>query len=180
MLLSAERSVLVVIDEQERLVPAIHEHERVVRNTTILMDAAAALDVPVLVSEQYPRGLGPTVTVVRQRVDAAAVVEKIHFSCAAEPAFLEKLEATGRSQIVLAGTEAHVCVLQTALGLAGQGRTVALVADATSSRTPANAELGIARMARAGVEIVSTEMVVFEWLHRAGTPVFKTVSALIK
>lgn len=187
MLLSAQRSVLVIVDEQERLLPAIHEGDRVVRNTGILLDAAAALNVPVLVSEQYPRGLGPTLPAVRQRLDArkpedVAVVEKIHFSCAEEPGFLKRLAAFGRDQIVLAGTEAHVCVLQTALGLLekGVGGGVALVADATSSRTPANAERGIARMEKAGAEIVTTEMVVFEWLHRAATPEFKTVSALIK
>lgn len=186
MLLSAQRSILVVVDEQERLLPAIHDSERVVRNTGILLDAAAALGVPVLVSEQYPRGLGGTVPAVRERLAVraladVAVVEKMHFSCAEEPAFLERLAAFGRSQIVLVGTEAHVCVLQTALGLVDKGfGGVVLVADAVSSRTPANAERAIARMERAGAEIVTTEMVVFEWLHRAGTPEFKSVSALIK
>lgn len=180
MLLSHERSTLVVVDVQERLAPAVHAHDRVIRNTGILLDSARALGVPVLVSEQYPKGLGPTVPALRDKLDGAAVVEKIHFGCAGEPEFLRRLDALDREQIVLCGMEAHVCVLQTALGLRALGRTVYLVADATSSRVPANAELGIARMRGAGVEIVSTEMVVFEWLHRAGTPAFKTLSALIK
>ncbi|HYH40175.1 MAG TPA: hydrolase [Azospirillum sp.] len=180
MLLSPERSTLVVVDVQERLAPAIHEAGRVIRNAGILLDSAGALGIPVLASEQYPRGLGATVPALRERLPADAVVEKIHFACTGEPGFVQRLDAFGRDQIVVCGMEAHVCVLQTVLGLRAMGRAVTLVADAVSSRAPANAELAIARMRAHGVEIVSTEMVVFEWLQRAGTPVFKTLSTLIK
>ena len=180
MLLSPERSALLVVDVQERLAPAVHAADRVVRNAGILLDSANALGVPVLASEQYPRGLGATVPALRERLPAGAVVEKVHFACTGEPGFVERLDAVGRDQIVLCGMEAHVCVLQTALGLRALGRTVHLVADGVSSRVPDNAELAIARMRDHGVEIVSTEMVVFEWLQRAGTPAFKALSALIK
>jgi len=180
MLLSPERSVLVVVDVQERLAPAVHAADRVIRNVGILLDSAKRLAIPVLASEQYPRGLGVTVPAVRERLSDDAVVEKIHFSSTGEPGFMQRLDAFGRDQIVLTGMEAHVCVLQTALGLRAMGRKVYIVADATSSRTPGNAELGIERMRENGVEIVTTEMVVFEWLQRAGTPEFKALSALIK
>lgn len=180
MLLSSERSALLVVDVQERLEPAVHAHDRVVRNVGILLDSARQLGIPVLASEQYPKGLGSTVAAVRERLPVDAVVEKIHFSCTAEPGFVQRLDAFARDQIVLCGMEAHVCVMQTALGLRAMGRKVYIVADATSSRSPGNAELGVERMRENGVEIVTTEMVVFEWLQRAGTPDFKALIELIK
>jgi len=180
MLLSHERSVLVVVDVQERLMPAVHEGERVVRNAGVLLKTAALLGVPTLATEQYSKGLGPTAASLRDLLPPDAIVEKIHFSAAYEPSFMSRLDALGRDQIVLCGSEAHVCVMQTALGLRALGRTVCLVADATSSRTPANAEAGIARMRSNGVEIATTEMVAFEWLHRADVPAFKSVLAHIK
>lgn len=180
MLVSSERSVLVVVDIQEKLMPAIAESERVERNAATLLKAAALLGVPAFATEQYPKGLGPTAASLRALLPPDGVVEKITFSAALEPAFLERLERLGRRQIVLAGSEAHVCVMQTALSLVGLGFEVVLVADAVSSRVPANAELGIARMRAAGATIVSTEMVLFEWLERAGTPAFKAVLELIR
>ncbi|MBK1836182.1 hydrolase [Azospirillum sp. YIM B02556] len=181
MILRAQDSVLLVVDVQERLLPAIHESGRVVRNAGMLLKAAAALSVPVLVTEQYPRGLGPTVEAVRADLPAGTpVIEKITFGCTGEPAFNAAVGELNRSQIVLCGTEAHVCVMQTALGLRRQGHAVYLVADAVSSRTPANHAMALERMRDAGVTIVTTEMVLFEWMERAGTPVFKVISALVK
>lgn len=190
MLLSADRSALVVIDIQERLAPAVHAGERIVHNVTVLLRAARRLGVPVLATEQYPKGLGRTLPAVADHLPAehlpaehlpgGGVIEKMHFGCVGEAAFNERLAGLDRRQIVLTGMEAHVCVLQTALGLVEQGLDVFIVADATSSRTAANAELGIERMRANGVEVVTTEMVVFEWLHKAGTPAFKELSRLIK
>jgi len=181
MLVRAEESVLVVVDVQARLLPAIHESERVLRNVGILLKAAEALSVPVLLTEQYAKGLGETVEAVRAALPAGTpVLEKITFASTGEPSFVAALESLGRRRVVLCGTEAHVCVLQTALGLLGLGYTVHLVADAVSSRTSANHAAAVERMRAAGVSIVTTEMVVFEWMERAGTPVFKTVSALIR
>ncbi|WP_029008053.1 isochorismatase family protein [Azospirillum halopraeferens] len=180
MLLSSERSVLLLIDIQEKLAPAVSGADAVVRNAGILLDAAAAVAVPVLASEHYPKGIGVTVSALRERLAPESVFEKIHFSCCGEAGFLDRLDATGRDQIVIMGTEAHVCVLQTALALAGQGRNVFLVADAVGSRDPRNAELAVARMRAAGITIVSTEMVVFEWAQRGGTPVFKSLLSLIR
>ncbi|OYD85171.1 hydrolase [Azospirillum brasilense] len=180
MLLSSQRSVLVVVDIQEKLMPAIAESERVERNAATLLKAAGLLGVPAFATEQYPRGLGPTAASLRALLPPDGVVEKISFSAAREPAFLERLERLGRRQVVLAGSEAHVCVMQTALSLVGLGYDVVLVADAVSSRVAANAELGIARMRAAGATIVSTEMVLFEWMERSDIPAFKAVLELIR
>lgn len=180
MLLSAERSVLLLVDLQERLLPAIAEAPRVIRNGGILLEAARELQVPVLASEQYPRGLGPTVPDLARRLPAGSTVEKLAFACTGEPAFVTRLGQLDRPQIVVAGVEAHVCVLQTALGLQAAGYAPAVVADAVSSRAPASVEQALARLRANGIETVTTEMVIFEWLGRAGTPAFKAVSALIR
>lgn len=180
MLLNSERSVLLVVDVQERLMPVVLESERVARNVGILLKAARLLGVPVLASEHYPKGLGPTVAVLRDLLPPDSVVEKISFSCTGAPAFLERLERTGRRQIVVAGAETHVCVMQTSLSLKALGYDVALVADASSSRAASNVDLGQARLRANGVEIVSTEMTVFEWLGRGDVPAFKAALDLIK
>ena len=180
MLLSAARSCLVVVDIQERLAPAVANPEGVIRRVGILMRAAQRLGVPILVSEQYPKGLGPSVPEVASLAPVGATVAKLHFSCAAEPEFAKRVEALDRDLVVVAGMEAHVCVLQTALGLKEAGYCVAVVADAVTSRRELDRSMALERMRGEGVTIVTTEMVVFEWLHRAATPEFKELSALIK
>lgn len=180
MLIKADRSALVVIDVQERLAPAIHEADRVVDNTAVLMQAAARLGVPTLVTEQYPKGLGRTVSPLADLMPDSGPLEKVHFSCAADPGFTLKFGEVGRSQAVLAGMESHVCVNQTALELLEGGTQVFVVADATSSRRPESHRTAMDRLRAAGATIVTTEMVVFEWLQKAGTPEFKEVSKLIK
>lgn len=180
MLLNSKRSVLLVVDVQERLMPAIHDSARVAANVGILLKAARLIGIPVLASEHYPKGLGPTVAAVRDLLPPDSVVEKISFSCAGEPSFMDRLERTGRRQIVLAGAESHVCVMQTALSLRALDYEVALVGDASSSRTAGNVALAQARLRANGVEIVSTEMVAFEWLGRGDAPAFKAVLDLIK
>lgn len=180
MILRSGQSALVVIDIQERLMPAIHEADRVVRNAGILLKAAHALSVPILATEQYPRGLGPTIPAVADQLPADTAIEKLTFAATGEAVFLDRLAMLSRRQIVLCGTEAHVCVLQSALGLLEAGYEVFVTADAVSSRTPANAAAALERLRGEGVRIVTTEMVVFEWMERAGTPQFKAVSALVK
>lgn len=173
-------ALLLIVDVQQRLAPAIADAATAVRNTSILLAAAKRLSLPTLVSEQYPKGLGTTIEPLREHLSAQQIIEKTHFSCTAEPAVLARIQDAGRRQIVLTGMETHVCVLQTALGLIEAGFDVFAVEDAVGSRTERNKQLGIERMRAAGANIVSTEMVVFEWLHRAGTPEFKELSALIK
>ena len=173
-LLRAEESRLVVVDVQQRLVPAIHDAERVVASIAWLVGVAARLGVPVAAVEQYPQGLGPTVESLRSLIPATAIAAKRTFSCA-EDGCLDALPGAQRPQVVLAGIEAHVCVLQSALGLAARGAEVYVVADAVGSRDPANRNLALERMRQAGVAIVSREMAAFEWLHHAGDDRFRAV-----
>jgi len=180
MLIQCAASLLLVVDIQEKLAPAIHDSEQVTANSVRLLAGARLLGVPAFVSEQYVKGLGPSVAAIQAAAVNARFFEKIHFSCAAEPGVVEMLRATGRQQILLTGTETHVCVLQTALGLLAAGFDVFLVADAASSRTPENRQAAIERLRAAGVHIVTTEMVLFEWLHRAATDDFRALLPLIK
>ncbi|MCH8504455.1 MAG: hydrolase [Ectothiorhodospiraceae bacterium] len=175
MLMNAGSSCLLVVDVQERLTPAIHEGERVVDNAGWLIKVAREVDVPVRLTEQYPKGLGPTVPAVRSLVLDEELLEKIHFSSMASDHIRRELATLGRRQIVIAGTEAHVCVLQTSLGLLKEGYEVFVVADAVSSRRAADVELALQRLAQHGAQGVSREMVAFEWLGRADTEVFRRV-----
>lgn len=175
MLIERDRSALLVVDIQERLLPHIHEGKTVLDNAVWLVKIAQRLGVPVMVSEQYPKGIGPTVAVLRGLTPAEAIVEKLHFSCAAAKC-LDGLPGSERPQVVVVGTESHVCVQQTALGLKGQGREVFVVADAVGSRKPLDKELALARMRSHGIDIVSREMVAFEWLKQAGTDEFREIS----
>ena len=177
MLLHASQSVLMVVDVQARLLPAMAEPDLVTGNSVKLVAAAKRLAIPVLVSEQYPKGLGPTVDSLKE---AGTVLAKLSFSCAADPGIAQALERLGRRQIVLCGIESHVCVLQTALGLKAKGYEVAVVWDAVSSRKLADKELAAPRLRAGGVSLIGTEMAIFEWLGAAGTPEFKELSALIK
>lgn len=180
MLIERADSLLLVVDVQERLAPAIHDADSATANNVRLLKAASQLNVPAFVSEQYVRGLGHSLPEIRSAAVNAEFFEKIHFGCAAEPGVVDRLLATGRRQILVTGMETHVCVLQSALGLKALDFDVFLVADAASSRTPENRQQAIERMRACGVHIVTTEMVLFEWLHRAGTDDFRTVLPLIK
>ncbi len=176
MLMKIETSCLLAVDFQERLMPAVHDTDHIVANAAWLIQIAQRLNVPVLASEQYPRGLGHPVAAIRELLPAEAFMEKLHFSCAAERDCMRRIDALGRQQIVVIGAEAHVCVLQTALDLHAAGRDVYLVADAVSSRSPRDVELALERMRAEGVRVVSREMVVFEWLHQAGDDRFREIS----
>jgi nicotinamidase-related amidase len=180
MLIERDKSCLLVVDVQEKLVPAMADPAGVIRNAGILMQAAARLGIPLAVSEQYPQGLGTTVPELRALAPDAARVAKLSFSCAGDPALQQRIKETQRSLIVIAGLEAHVCVLQSALGFRQAGYGIVVVADAISSRTPANRDAALQRLRENGVEVATTEMVVFEWLGLAGTPEFKELSRLIK
>ncbi len=182
MLLHADTSCLIVIDMQERLVPAMQAPARTIRNARILITAAQELAVPVLLTEQYPKGLGATVPELAKAATAAhaAILPKMHFSCMEDQDFATAFAATGRKQAVIAGMEAHICVMQTAISLMDQSYEVFVVTDATSSRTLESEKACLDRLQACGAGIVTTEMVVFEWLGRAGTPAFKALLPLIK
>jgi len=176
-------SQVVVVDIQARLCPAMADGNTVLTRTGVLLQAAELLDVPVLISEQYPKGLGPTEGEVLASSPSAKIFSKMTFSCARDAAMAEAfstLRAAGRNQIVICGIEAHVCVAQTALDLASGGAEVFVVADAVSSRRDSDRQAALARFRDYGISIVTSEMVAFEWLEKAGTDDFKAVSALIK
>jgi len=175
--LSRTSSALVVVDLQGRLMPVIEAGDRVVARTLFLARVAETLGVPALFTEQNPSGLGPTVAPLKPFVEQIFV--KRHFGAAREPGFFERLPPN-RDTIVVTGAEAHVCVLQTVLGLRERGYGVAVVADAVGSRYAADKEAGLRRMAEHGAEIVTAEMVAFEWLDTCDHPDFKAVIGLIK
>jgi nicotinamidase-related amidase len=184
MLLARDKSQLLIVDVQEKLLDAISGKDRVVERCVRLVRAARTLDVPITLSEQYPQGLGPTVDPIREAVaNAGFVIDKVEFSCMRNAKLrdrLHELRRQGRPQVVIAGTEAHVCVMQTAIDLEGQGFESFVVADAIGSRSNVNRKRAIARMLKAGTDIVDSEMVLFEWLERAGTREFKELHALVK
>jgi len=180
MLMRAENSSLLIVDVQERLAPVMSDPRRVISGCALLMRAARRLEVPVIASEQYPKGIGPTVFDLREWLPPEGAVEKLHFSCADEPVILDRLAGTGRRQVVLAGIEAHICLLQSAIGLQEKGYEPFVVVDASASRRPENEEAAWIRLRQAGIPTVSVEMVVFEWLRVAGTPAFKELVALVK
>lgn len=183
MLLSAAKSSLLLVDMQERLLPAMSGGDEVERRCSILLKAAKALDVPVTVSEQYPRGLGHTVSGLKAEIGNAPVFEKLAFSAWRDDALKTHMirhHEQGRPQVIVAGIEAHVCVLQSAVDLATAGFGVFAVADAMASRASSSLDLALARMRHAGIEVVNAEMAVFELLGRAGTAEFKALSGLIR
>ena len=171
-----EDSVLLVVDVQARLMPVIADGAGVVREVRRLLDAARLLGVPAVVTEQNPVGLGATVAELAPEGTAPFV--KMHFDACREEGFAAALG--GRGSVVVAGCEAHVCVLQTVLGLLDAGRRVFLARDAVGSRTAVNREAAIARMARHGAEAMTAEMAVFEWLGTAGHPRFRDAVRLVK
>ena len=175
MRIRKSESILLVIDLQDRLLPAVEGGEAVLASTATLVDVAHLVEVPVVATEQYPRGLGPTVPALRERLAQDPIVDKLDFSALSDGRLLA-LPQSARRQWIVAGAETHVCVQQTVFDLLEAGRQVFVVDDAVGSRRPRDKELALQRMQRNGAEIVTREMVLFEWLERAGTPLFKEIS----
>jgi nicotinamidase-related amidase len=174
--LDRERAALVVVDVQEAFRKAVGEFDTVATNAGVLAQGARALGLPVVVTEQYPKGLGETVPEVAEHLDGVARHPKTVFSAARAEGF----DLGGRDQALVCGIEAHVCVQQTVQDLLDAGIEVHVAADATSSRTALNRRLGLEKMERSGAWVTSTEMALFELVGEAGTPEFKTIQALVK
>jgi nicotinamidase-related amidase len=177
VLLTTAGAVVLLVDLQQRLMPVIYEHEVVVSRAVRLAEAARLLNVPVCATEQNPAGLGPTVPPLAAYPQL--VMTKTAFSAAADPGFSALLPAAA-SEIVVAGCEAHVCVLQTVLGLLDGGHRVIVAADAVGSRDPADRTVALDRARQHGAEIVTSEMVLFEWLRDSRHPKFREVQKLLK
>lgn len=174
--ISQQQSLLLVIDIQGRLAPAIDHARDIVHSADRLLNVASELQIPCIFTEQYPQGLGTTVEQLSSHLPNATLFEKIHFSAHRETDFANHLKQQERPQIVLIGTESHVCVLQTALDLLAADYQVFIVEDAVGSRNSSDKALALARLASAGAVVVSSEMVIFEWLERAGTDTFRHIS----
>jgi nicotinamidase-related amidase len=181
LLLHAAASQLVVIDMQVKLAPAMDlaAMQIATKNCAILLQAANVVQVPTIATEQYPQGLGETLPELKQHFLNTKLIAKTAFSACAEPAFKQHLHSD-KTQIVLTGMEAHICVLQTALDLLNANKQVFVVEDAIISRNPSNKANAIARMRDAGCVVTNTESVVFEWLGNANHEAFKAISKLIK
>lgn len=179
-LCQAEQSVLLIIDIQERLASAMERSivEQIQNNSKKLVEAAKLLNIPVIVSEQYPQGLGSTVPALQTILASAQKVEKTQFSCCGTADFYQKLGE--RNQVIIAGMETHICVLQTALELQANNMQVFVVEDAVCSRTLQNKNNALHRMRQAGVMASNVESVLFEWLQNAQHEHFKAIQSLIK
>lgn len=177
--LDRARAVLLVVDLQEKLMPSVWESARVLRECVRLIQGATALGLPVLATEQYRQGLGPTVPEVAAVLPDFNPLQKLAFS-GATPEILDQLHRQGRRDVLLCGVECHVCVCQTALDLLDAGFRVFPAAEACSSRTPDNWRAGLDRMQQAGATRASVEMVLFELLGHAGTDEFKRILRLVK
>jgi nicotinamidase-related amidase len=174
--LDPKRTVLVVVDLQEKLLPAIDAHERVVRNSLLLIRLAQVLDIPVLLTTQNRRGLGDLVPEIRLASPAIPPVDKVAFGCFGSPDFEARVaQLAVRDQFVVAGVEAHICVAQTVLGALAKGFAVHVAADAVGSRTAENRDVGLRRMEAAGAVISSAEMAIYELLGRSDVTAFKAM-----
>ena len=179
--LRRDGAVLVVVDLQEKLLPAIAEKDRVLRNSLLLLRAARELELPVVLTTQYERGLGPTVAEVLAEAPGVTPVDKVAFGCFGSEEFLARLAALpGRDQLVVAGIESHICVAQTVLGALGEGYQVHVATDAVGSRTPDGRQVGLRRMERAGAVLSSAEMAIYELLGGSDHPAFKQMLPLLK
>lgn len=179
--LRIDECVLAVIDIQERLLVHIHEKERLVRNAQLLIRLAHILSIPVVVTTQYSKGLGPTVPAILSLLPNVAPVDKLEFGCFGSSEFCAAISAlAGRSTLLACGMETHICVMQTVLGALGQGQNVHVAADAVGSRAELNWKLGLERMREAGAVISSTEMIIYELLRKSGSPAFKEMLQYLK
>ncbi len=179
-MLSTDRAILAVVDVQGKLAQLMHEKESLFRNLQILIRAAQILRLPILWMEQNPAGLGPTIPEIATLLAGQQPMPKMSFSGCGDPEILRILKVSGRTQVLLAGIEAHVCIYLTGADLLAQGYTVEVIADAVSSRTAANKQIGLAKLGSLGAGISCTESALFELLGRAEGSQFKEVLKLLK
>jgi len=177
-LMSSADTGLLVVDVQDKLTPLIPGADTMIRNIAFLIDAARALNMTVQATEQYPKGLGPTVPALASRLPERP--DKLAFSCCAVPAVVDTFHRQARVKVLVVGIETHVCVQQTALDLLAEGFRVYVAADAVASRFAIDHDWALRRMERAGVIVTTAEAAAFEWVGRSGTPEFKQISKLVQ
>jgi nicotinamidase-related amidase len=180
MKLKASESVLVIVDVQERLAKVMERRHQVEAAIGVLIHVAKLHEIPIVHSQQYSKGLGPTVQTLAALLEGTDHVEKLSFSCCGEEPFNRMMDSLSRRKVILTGMEAHVCVLQTALDLLDSGYTVHIPWDAVCSRSDGNRDAGLRFIERAGAFITSSETVAFQILEKAGTPQFKEISSLLR
>ena len=178
--LDTSNTVLLLIDFQERLFPVMHDKENLLKNVIKLVKGARVLEIPIILTEQYPKGLGPTIPEIKELIPDVKPVEKVCFSCTDEAAFSQALKASKRKQVLISGIESHICVYQTAMALAREGYEVQVVSDCVASRDPDNKMTAFTRFRLAGIPPTTTEMALFELLKIAQGDKFKQISSIVK
>jgi len=176
MLLQQAESLFLLVDVQEKLTHLVNHANELVNRCEWLLRLCNERQVPIIVSEQYPKGIGATIAPLNAYINKANLVEKVCFSAYHEPAFVSLLKTQNKKQVIIAGIETHVCVLQTAMDLQEAGFEVFVVVDAVSSRSEMDHKFALKRMKQNGIHLVTAEMVFFEWIRCAGTPEFKALS----
>ncbi len=176
MLINKDNSILMIIDVQERLAPVMENPRDIITGAAKLLEVAKILGVPYLVTEQYPKGLGETIFDIKEHMNNELCFAKTAFSCGKDETIYAQIKAKKKKQVILVGLETHICVLQTALDLLSKGYEVFVVADACGSRDLHQSSLAFQRLIKNGAEVVSTEMVIFEWLEDAKNENFKEIS----
>lgn len=180
MRIKKEETVAVIVDVQERLFPVIHNHEQLSKNLRVLIEGLKILEIPIKVTEQYKKGLGETIPEIESLIKPFPHSEKIAFSCCDEPSFMELINTAEIKNVVLAGIESHICVMQTALDLLEKGYRPVVIEDCVASRNPENKRIAINRLLQSGVTVTSYESLLFELCRYAGTDAFKAISKLVK
>jgi len=179
-LLTTDKTALLIIDIQERIIRVINEYETVVDNTIKLIKGFKALGIPIYYTEQYPKGLGPTVESIQNELDEDEAIQKLSFSCSGAGDLFHELKKNEISQVVVCGVESHVCVQQTVLDLIANDFQVNLAADAVSSRRVKDYEISLLRMRQHGADVTTAEAILFELLNVCGTDMFKQISKIVK
>jgi len=173
-------TLALLIDVQEKLFPHIHEHEILRQNILKLVSGLKILKIPLILTEQYPKGLGPTIPMLAEELNDQDPVQKIAFSCCDEPSFMKQLTGSWKKTVLIAGIESHVCVLQTVIDLISCGFQTVVVEDCVSSRKPDDKKTAIERMRQSGSVITTCESILFELTRYSGTEEFRAVSKLVK
>jgi nicotinamidase-related amidase len=179
-ILAREKTALLLIDIQEKILAVMNGQEQVIKNSLNLIRGFKALNIPIFYTEQYPKGLGPTASPLLKELEGLSVIQKMTFSCSGVPNFFARLLDNNVSQVVIAGIESHICVQQTALDLLANGFQVDIAADATSSRKETDYKIALERMRTHGAEITTTEAILFELVAISDTDEFKEISRIIK